>query len=223
MRSNVITKWLFGATALAALSGSSAQAANLLANPGFDTPSKTGPTLATGYGDLGPSAAADWEVWNNTNGATTATALSATTDPSGGGSMLGIYTTGAEDGVYQFVSSHGVAEVSVDVFLTSGSFELGLGQGGYYMATAKTSVLDQWVHLTATYTLGSQPGAPSPDQYGNEIFLYATNGAGAAHYVDNAYAGAVPEPSTWAMALAGFAGLGLAGFRSARKTAVVTA
>ncbi len=29
---------------------------------------------------------------------------------------------------------------------------------------------------------------------------------------------AVPEPSTWAMMLAGFAGLGFAGYRRARKT-----
>jgi hypothetical protein len=28
---------------------------------------------------------------------------------------------------------------------------------------------------------------------------------------------AVPEPSTWAMMLAGFAGLGFAGYRAARK------
>jgi hypothetical protein len=32
--------------------------------------------------------------------------------------------------------------------------------------------------------------------------------------------GFVPEPSTWAMMLLGFAGLGFAGYRSARKTAV---
>jgi hypothetical protein len=30
---------------------------------------------------------------------------------------------------------------------------------------------------------------------------------------------AVPEASTWAMMLAGFAGLGLAGWRGSRKTA----
>jgi hypothetical protein len=30
--------------------------------------------------------------------------------------------------------------------------------------------------------------------------------------------GGIPEPSTWAMLLAGFAGLGLAAFARARKT-----
>jgi hypothetical protein len=34
---------------------------------------------------------------------------------------------------------------------------------------------------------------------------------------------AIPEPSTWAMMLLGFAGLGYAGFRSARKTSVAIA
>jgi hypothetical protein len=32
--------------------------------------------------------------------------------------------------------------------------------------------------------------------------------------------GAVPEPSTWAMLLIGFAGMGYAGYRSARKTSI---
>jgi len=36
-------------------------------------------------------------------------------------------------------------------------------------------------------------------------------------------AGAVPEPSTWAMMLVGFAGLGYAGYRKARQTAVAGA
>ena len=50
---------------------------------------------------------------------------------------------------------------------------------------------------------------------GDEIFLYATNGAGADFFVDNAFAG-TPEPSTWAMMLTGFAGLAFAGYRGAR-------
>jgi hypothetical protein len=209
MKSTLIKIWLCGAGAMAAFASPSAQAANLLSNPGFDTAYGSGSSSNVGQEYVGLSGAADWGVWNNTNGSTE-TALTASTDPLGGGSMLQVYTDGGENGVYQFVSSYGVAKVSVDVFLTSGSFELGLGQGGYYMATAQTSVLDQWVHLTATYTLGSQLGAPYPDMYGNEIFLYATNGAGAVFALDNAYAGSAPEPATWATMLVGFAGLGLA-------------
>jgi len=34
---------------------------------------------------------------------------------------------------------------------------------------------------------------------------------------------AVPEPSTWAMMLLGFAGLGFAGYRASRRTAVARA
>jgi hypothetical protein len=33
----------------------------------------------------------------------------------------------------------------------------------------------------------------------------------------------VPEPSTWAMMLVGFAGLGFAGYRASRKTATTAA
>jgi hypothetical protein len=73
------------------------------------------------------------------------------------------------------------------------------------------------VHLTTSYTLGADPGAPFPDQYGDEIFLYATNGAGAEFFVDNANAGSVPEPSTWAMMLSGFAVLGVVGSRAGRR------
>jgi hypothetical protein len=35
--------------------------------------------------------------------------------------------------------------------------------------------------------------------------------------------GAVPKPSTWAMMLLGFAGLGYAGYRKAKQTAVASA
>jgi hypothetical protein len=41
--------------------------------------------------------------------------------------------------------------------------------------------------------------------------------------LDNVAVNAVPEPATWAMMLLGFAGLGLAGYRKARKTSAVLA
>jgi choice-of-anchor A domain-containing protein len=57
------------------------------------------------------------------------------------------------------------------------------------------------------------------------LFAAEYLGGGELHN-DNLFAGqlppsppAVPEPSTWAMLLAGFAGLGFVGFRRARKTA----
>jgi PEP-CTERM motif len=43
----------------------------------------------------------------------------------------------------------------------------------------------------------------------------------ALDYVADGVAASTPEPSTWAMMLLGFAGLGFAGYRSSRKTAIV--
>jgi PEP-CTERM motif len=37
------------------------------------------------------------------------------------------------------------------------------------------------------------------------------------------FASGVPEPASWAMMLIGFAGLGVAGYRSTRKNAAVAA
>ena len=51
------------------------------------------------------------------------------------------------------------------------------------------------------------------------IFSYDLVAAGAGGYgMDLAFGGAVPEPSTWAMMLVGFGGLGYAGLKRARKS-----
>ena len=42
-------------------------------------------------------------------------------------------------------------------------------------------------------------------------------------YVGNGVAASTPEPSTWAMMVLGFAGLGFAGYRASRKAVTVTA
>ena len=56
------------------------------------------------------------------------------------------------------------------------------------------------------------------------LFAASFSGGGELHN-DNLFSGAlpptgVPEPSTWAMMLAGFAGLGFVGFRRSRKQAI---
>jgi hypothetical protein len=214
---------LIGTAVLTGLAcGPAAAGANLLVNPGFDTPAPgVTPPAQTSFsmaGDGGLSAADSWRMWNNTVAQATdnlTTNLLPSTDPAGGGYMLHVTTAGAENGVYQFIPfehppQNTVTTVSVDVYVISGTFELGLGRDGTYVATAKTSTPDQWIRLTAS---------TSPSTPGDEIFLYSTNGLGAEFNVDNAFAGGVPEPSTWTMLLAGFAGLGVAGARAARKIA----
>jgi len=49
-------------------------------------------------------------------------------------------------------------------------------------------------------------------------YTLTADGAGGFGF-DYAFGGAVPEPSTWAMMLVGFAGLGFMGWRGSRKTA----
>ena len=124
--------------------------------------------------------------------------------------MANVRSGAYENGLYQFVAPNSVDYVAVDVYLLSGTFELGLGRDGFYEATAKTSTVGKWERLTATI----------PTTIGDEIFLYSTNSAAAEFYVDNAYAGTIPEAPTWTMMLAGFIGLGFVGYRGARRMSV---
>jgi hypothetical protein len=197
------------AAAAAILTAGSVEAGNLLVDPGFDTPSGLGPTSYSGLENGGLSSAAAWNMWNNTMALTTTDEV-VSTDPFGGGQALHVTTGGGEDGVYQFVAPNSVNRVSVDVYVVSGTFELGLGQGGYYSATATTSTHGQWVRLSAVYPALPLVGSPSPNEIGDEIFLYSTAGTGADFYVDDAFAGSliVPEPATWTLLILGLSALG---------------
>jgi hypothetical protein len=77
--------------------------------------------------------------------------------------------------------------------------ELGGGAGAF------TAFVDP------TFAIG--PGVADPSQYS---FVFS-NGIG------NSSGSPVPEPSTWAMMLLGFAGLGLSGYRSARRKIAIAA
>jgi hypothetical protein len=66
--------------------------------------------------------------------------------------------------------------------------------------------------------LGSDFGPNIDLTFGYTLIAAGSGGFG----FDLAVGGAVPEPSTWATMLVGFAGLGFAGYRSTRKSAAVS-
>jgi hypothetical protein len=115
------------------LTTASAFGGNLLLNAGFDTPTPglTPPNYTTsisGFHADNVSSADDWGLFNNTD-ATTTSQLLASTDPKGGGYMASIVTTGATNGLYQFVNTFPGATASVDVYVLSGTVSLYLGTG----------------------------------------------------------------------------------------------
>jgi hypothetical protein len=75
--------------------------------------------------------------------------------------------------------------------------------------------------------LSVQPIPAIFETSGNESFsaaiAFAADGNQMLGYGLGVGAGIVPEPSTWAMILLGFAGLGWAGYRASRRTAAAAA
>ena len=74
-----------------------------------------------------------------------------------------------------------------------------------------TDLNSTWQEFTFSYI-------SRPDGTSNTI-IFSEIGGGAYAGLDDVTVVAVPEPSTWALALLGFAGLGMAGVRRARLTA----
>jgi hypothetical protein len=141
------------------------------------------------------------------------------------------------DGVTQTITdnSTGDSDPAADVITVDGLVLNGVSFSGEasYSTTAQESVQLSRVSLlsrvpilrTVSFTvtdigLGVSPAADdNPQSLGITATLtpfgsVALNGNG----IENV--SAVPEPSTWAMMLLGFAGLGFAGYRASRKTAV---
>jgi hypothetical protein len=76
------------------------------------------------------------------------------------------------------------------------------------------AVAESFFH-DSVINLGSNLGPDIDLTFGYNLVADGTGGFG----FDLAVGGAVPEPSTWAMMLVGFAGLGYAGYRRAGQTA----
>jgi len=180
---------------------------NLLLNGGFDTPTPglsppNYPTSISGAGTGGSSSAADWTLFNNFD-ATTSTELLPTTDPTGSGSMIHLTSAPAAgsfsffNGLQQSFSTAPGAIASVDLYLLSGEVLVGLysGDGATLISYSTTAVTDQWLALTVSAPVGSDP---------NLLVIYAYDGvqnATTEFYADNASVLSVPEPSSGLLGL----------------------
>jgi PEP-CTERM motif len=74
------------------------------------------------------------------------------------------------------------------------------------------------------FVYNNYDGATSGDPAGNPAWNYSAFNHGTAQFsftVSDSGSGTVPEPSTWAMLLLGFAGLGYAGHRKVRSAASI--
>ena len=167
--------------------------ANLLSNPGFETPSGFGNTVLVGSDLSGNSAAQDWLMWNNTNAVSSTGLYTPPPGLAGSGTYSILVTTSGDDnGIYQtFLPGNtgpNSAIGSVWVYVLQGSVGMGTGNGGDTLLDTTTSVHDQWVQLSA-------PNGVSP---ANEFIVYSASAGGATFYVDNADVEAVPEPAAWA-------------------------
>jgi hypothetical protein len=94
------------------------------------------------------------------------------------------------------------------IYDTSGGLYFAVNLGPQALYTIYTNSLS----LGANDPLALSAGANGAEYQGGLPFTSVTGSANI-----------VPEPSTWAMMLIGFAGLGLAGYRTSRKSAAIAA
>ncbi len=95
---------------------------------------------------------------------------------------------------------------------------------GYGAGRTTIVTLGNW---TASITLPAGPGVYTSQSFtvitsgGRLVFQDAahTNSQNVGNILDNVSVAAVPEPSTWALMLLGFAGLGYAGYRKKKRAA----
>jgi hypothetical protein len=138
----------------------------------------------------------------------------------GGGTVSGKFTIN----VYGYLENNYVLTTTAGA-LPGFTYDAGdsyYSNGAFYVDAQPSYEAD--LHLTFADSLlvpsASNPlvgGSPGPSyECANSFSCYVPTG-GTTRYIASGYASAVPEISTWAMMLVGFAGLGFAGFRASRK------
>ena len=167
-----------------------AQASNVLANSGFET------------GDL--------TSWSVAAGSPTVTNTQAHTG------SFSVFANGASAIHQNFapIVSSSISEVSFWVLRPAGVFD---GYQFFYSDGSTSNVLlvntlanpsDQWTFFNVTSKL-----AAGKSLVGFEIYGTTPNGAYLDDFTINAAVSAVPEPSTWALMVLGFAGIGFMAYR----------
>jgi hypothetical protein len=193
-----------------------AAGSNIVPNPSFETVGPNGnSTTFTGLGGGGPSAAANWLIFNNSN-TTTTTELcpggpncAGAPSPIDGSEVMHIVTGGLNSGIFTtFPANNGPVIESLWVYVVSGQAGMGAGNGANTVFEASTAITGSWVLL-------SNPNIANPSPI-SEYIIYSKAG-GANFFVDVAGVNPVPEPGTFA--LAGFAGLLMIAIVRARSRA----
>lgn len=210
-----------------AFAGASPATANLVANGGFEEdPFSGGSSRQVPGSGLGEATLSGWTVsggqitWYNNNFNLAEIALSA---------HNGNFAVNLGDGSVRSVS----ASPTVDL-LPFQEYQVSYWVGNYSANNGSDAVVTVSVLDGSSNTIFVSEGTarpPSIDEDSNwqsATFSFITDGTsntinfaetGGLTYVglDDVRVVAVPEPSTWELALAGFMGLGLAGLGRARK------
>ena len=180
---------------------------------GASTPVSSVVVDVTGYGPLAydPLDRTTVEIWNGSH-----SSLLASYTPQAGQSITGLRnditfvssTSLVLDPSTQYwVAVRGAADQYPESTGTSMFCYAGFCGGGSYDVTGTGSIPLLW-DVVDTYAGWSQ----APYDYGRLPFTFAVNGVDA-----------VPEPSTWAMMILGFAGIGFIAYRRKSKPALMAA
>ena len=135
--------------------------------------------------------------------------------------VLSLTTPAHSEGSYTPLSFPGAAGVTE----VSGINDLGQVVGSYWSADFQTA--DGFLYSNGVYSTLDYPGAVGTsiigiNNSGEMIGSYST-GQNSFSFLHSDTALSTPEPSTWAMMLIGFVGLGFAGYRASRKNVALAA
>ena len=218
----MISKFLRGLMALAGLVAISASpaSANLVSNGDFETGNFSGWTVTPPTGDVLVLTGSDYQPCCGTTG--TAAALSNHFASFGPGNIaitgvtLGQTFSTVAGQTYQFSFDYGA--------LGGGSeqlqFEIITGSSAQILtAIANDDLNHVFKTMTGTFTASGS----TTIRFGDFGGLADTQANNVDFILDNVSVAAVPEPSTWAMMILGFAGVGFMTYRRSRKTSLALA